>query len=304
MKKQILLPFIAAAAMLFPACSGDNDNSISSTDIPPTSSEEAALESSNANSETDGTSSEGGAVESSATVASSSSAAPTKYYGAELTGIKQFKYGRFEARMKMAAISGSVSSMFLYYDNSYKGGGEKWNEIDIEVLGNNSKGFQSNIITGTAESRITEEGKHPLEFDVREDYHLYGMIWTPEYVSWEIDSVEVRRVELGDTKGQIQHLSEGDTQSLRFNLWVSKDPKWTGAFTGENLPEKQYIDYVRVYSYDSTAKTFTLDWQDDFDGDVLNSNYWQNQNSWDMEGVTYRKQNLYVEDGKAVLVLD
>ncbi|MCQ2060839.1 MAG: family 16 glycosylhydrolase [Fibrobacter sp.] len=289
MKKQILLPFIAAAAMLFPACSGDNDNSISSTDIPPTSSEEAAPESSDANSGADGT---------------SSSSIKYSYYGAELTGIKQFKYGRFEARMKMAAISGSVSSMFLYYDNSWMGDGEKWNEIDIEVLGNNSKGFQSNIITGTAESRITEEGKHPLEFDVREDYHLYGMIWTPDTVIWEIDSIPVRKVSLGDTKGQIKHLSEGGTQSLRFNLWVSKDPKWTGKFTGEGLPEKQYIDYVRVYSYDTTAKTFTQEWQDDFDGEDLNPEYWQNQNSWDMEGVTYRRENLYVEDGKAVLVLD
>lgn len=289
MKKQILLPFIAAAAMLFPACSGDNDNSISSTDVPPTSSEEAAPESSDANSGADGT---------------SSSSIKYSYYGAELTGIKQFKYGRFEARMKMAAISGSVSSMFLYYDNSWMGKGEKWNEIDIEVLGNNSKGFQSNIITGTAESRITEEGKHPLEFDVREDYHLYGMIWTPDTVIWEIDSIPVRKVSLGDPKGQIKHLSEGGTQSLRFNLWVSKDPKWTGKFTGEGLPEKQYIDYVRVYSYDTTAKTFTQEWQDDFDGEDLNPEYWQNQNSWDMEGVTYRRENLYVEDGKAVLVLD
>ena len=44
---------------------------------------------------------------------------PTKkytFYGAELTGKEQFLYGRFEARMKMAATSGSVSSMFLNYD--------------------------------------------------------------------------------------------------------------------------------------------------------------------------------------------
>ena len=42
-----------------------------------------------------------------------------KYYGAELSGKDQFTYGRFEARMKMVSISGSVSSMFLYYDESW-----------------------------------------------------------------------------------------------------------------------------------------------------------------------------------------
>ena len=72
---------------------------------------------------------------------------PTKkysFYGAELTGLDQFKYGRFEARMKMAALSGTVSSMFVYYDNSWLKEDEPWNEIDIEWLGKDySVGFST-----------------------------------------------------------------------------------------------------------------------------------------------------------------
>ena len=44
------------------------------------------------------------------------------YSGAELYTSDTWMYGKFEARMKMAAGSGTVSSMFLYHNDSYLGG--------------------------------------------------------------------------------------------------------------------------------------------------------------------------------------
>lgn len=226
------------------------------------------------------------------------------YYGAELTGKDQFHYGRFEARMKMASISGSVSSMFLYYDDSYRKGDYVWNEIDIEVLGTNVGVWQSNLITresdevtGKKTNNITSEAKHQFGFDATADFHLYGMIWTPEYISWEIDSVEVRRDYVGEKKGQVEFMTE--EQSLRFNLWASKSVAWVGKFTGGELangPVAQYIDYVRVYKYDEATKTFTMDWQDDFDGDELDSEHWSAGN-WEMEHVMLNRDNVVVENG-------
>lgn len=223
------------------------------------------------------------------------------FFGAELTGLDQFKYGRFEARMKMAAVDGSVSSMFLYYDNSYLGNGEIWNEIDIEILGNKPEIFQANIITGTAEKQVSSETKPELNFDVREDFHLYGMVWTPEYVAWEIDSVEVRRDSIGLEKGQVEYLTKD--QSLRFNLWASKSAAWVGKFTGIGLPVEQLIDYVRTYSYNEETKGFDLLWQDDFDGASLDPTRWAKGN-WEMEKVEYRPQNIKLRDGYVRLILD
>ncbi len=116
-----------------------------------------------------------------------------KYYGAELYSKESFKYGRFEAKMKMACAPGTISSMFLYYNNSDKGGTYQWNELDIEVLGKNTKAFQSNIITGKKNAQVTTEKIHSLPFAVNDDYHVYVMEWTPEYVLWSIDGVEMRR---------------------------------------------------------------------------------------------------------------
>ncbi len=115
------------------------------------------------------------------------------YYGAELYSKETFKYGRFEAKMKMACAPGCISSMFLYYNNSDKGGTYQWNELDIEVLGKNTKAFQSNIITGKKNAQVTTEKIHSLPFAVNDGYHVYVMEWTPDYVSWSIDDVEMRR---------------------------------------------------------------------------------------------------------------
>ena len=124
-------------------------------------------------------------------------AADQPYSGAELlthgsNGL--FKYGRFEARMQMASSPGTVSSMFLNYDNSYMGGGEPWEEIDIEVLGKNDARFQSNILSNSKEDQYSSEGFHDVvNPKANAGYHTYTIVWTPEYVSWELDGTEVRR---------------------------------------------------------------------------------------------------------------
>ena len=233
------------------------------------------------------------------------------FYGAELTGLDLFKYGRFEARMKMASISGSVSSMFLNYDNSWMKEYEPWNEIDIEILGKDPSKWQSNIITREGEPSIkkntSSEVIHPFAFDATKEFHLYAIIWTPEYVAWEIDSVEVRRDTLGMSRGthadadQVKFLTE--KESLRFNLWASKTPSWTGKFTGIGLPIEQQIDYVRVYTYDEATKGFTLKWQDDFDGEDIDPQRWT-VGDWEMENVMYRSQNIKVQNGVCRIIMD
>lgn len=233
------------------------------------------------------------------------------FYGAELTGKEKFHYGRFEARMKMAATGGTVSSMFLYYNESYLKKEEPWNEIDIEILGKDPTKWQSNIITREGDPSISKtttfEVIHSFDYDATNEFHLYAIIWTPEYIAWEVDSVEVRRDTLGMSRGthadgdQVKFMTE--EQTLRFNLWASNTASWTGKWTPENLPIEQHIDYVRAYAYNEGTKDFTLSWQDDFDGDALDRTRWSAGN-WDMERVKYRNLNIRVENGYAKLRLD
>ena len=322
--KKMILPLLAVA--FWTACSDSNTDvnfvapptgavsSSSEAIAPPMSSDAVVPASSDAVVPTSSSEALPPPPQSSAGVATLTEINPNlsyTFYGAELTGKDQFKYGRFEARMKMAAISGSVSSMFLYYDDSWEKEAKPWNEIDIEVLGKDFTTWQSNIITREGDPSIkkttSSEAKHPFGFNATAKFHLFAIVWTPEYVSWEIDSVEVRRDTLGLSRGshadadQVKFLTEN--QSLRFNLWASKTPSWTGKFSGIGLPVEQHIDYVRVYSYDEATKTFTKLWQDDFEGSELDATHWQ-AGDWEMENVWYRDKNIKVENGVCKLIMD
>ena len=222
-----------------------------------------------------------------------------KYYGAELYSNETYKYGRFEARMKMAYAPGCISSMFLYYNYSYKGGSYPWNEIDIEVIGKDSTNFQSNIITGNASSKITSETVHKLKTPANTEYHTYVMEWTPDTVRWLVDGDTIRVVSVtNDPKGQVDTLVR--QESLRFNLWASKSTGWVGYFSKAILPIAQYIDYVKVYNYNTDTKTFTERWTDDFDS--FNSARWS-KGDWQMEWVMEATKNVTIEDGNLVMRL-
>lgn len=228
------------------------------------------------------------------------------YSGAELYTRDTQMYGKYEARMYMAAGSGIVSSMFLYHNDSYLGGDEPWVEVDIEILGKAPASFQSNIITGTADSKKTSEKHHALSPAANEGYHTYGMEWTPTYVSWIIDGVTVRKTmtDSNDTKGQVAALIR--EQGLRFNLWSSESEGWVGAFDESILPVHQYIDWVKVYSYTPGAgengSDFTLAWTDDFN--EFDDSRWAT-GDWTFDGnrVTMSPDNVSIADGHLVLSL-
>ena len=228
------------------------------------------------------------------------------YSGAELYSRNSFMYGKFEARMQMAAGSALVGSMFLYYDDSWEGQGKPWVEIDMEVLGKSPESFQSNIISGSLERKITSESHHQMPVPANQAYHTYGMEWTPEYVAWFLDGVEVRRNQVGqsDPKNQVNTLTEA--QSLRFNLWSSEVPAWVGPWDEGILPVHQFINWVKVYDYTPgqgpDGSDFTLNWTDDFD--TFDASRWGKGNwTFDENRVDMHPENVQVQDGILVISL-
>lgn len=222
------------------------------------------------------------------------------YSGAELYMLNEVQYGKFEARMQMAAVSGTVSSMFLYQNGSEIADGRPWVEVDIEVLGKNPGSFQSNIITGKAGAQKTSEKHHSVNPATTQAFHTYGLEWTPNYVRWTVDGVEVRKTE----GGQATELT--GTQGLRFNLWSSEDPGWVGQFNPNDLPIFQFINWVKVYKYTpgrgENGSDFTLDWTDNFD--TFDGSRW-GKGDWTFDGnrVDLTDKNIYSKDGMLILAL-
>ena len=105
-----------------------------------------------------------GALAVAATVAALTTNVSAKdFSGAELYTLQEVQYGKFEARMKMAAASGTVSSMFLYQNGSEIADGRPWVEVDIEVLGKNPGSFQSNR---RPVNSITRSVRRPIRLSI------------------------------------------------------------------------------------------------------------------------------------------
>ena len=247
------------------------------------------------------------------------------YSGAELYTNETWMYGKFEARMQMAAGSGTVSSMFLYHNDSYLGGNEPWVEVDIEILGKNPSSFQSNIITGYGPGdgqpnrKITSEKHHAINPASNQSFHTYGMEWTPDYVAWTLDGQVVRKTVKGQESGcktenggqqqsycsQVQDLGK-KPQGLRFNLWSHEDAGWVGAWNDNILPVYQFINWVKVYEYKpgqgDNGSDFKLQWTDDFK--TFDTNRWS-KGDWTFDGnrVDISPNNIYAKDGMVIIAL-
>lgn len=221
--------------------------------------------------------------------------------GAELFSNESVRYGKWEFRMMAGAKSGTVSSFFTYYNDSYVGGTEPWREIDIEVLGQNPEAFQSNLITGKLTAKKTSEQVHSTA-NLSTGYHNFVLEWTPDSIVWRVDGEKVRKTATGT---QVTDLRDQD-QSYRMNLWASSDPAWVGDFSLASLPVYQVVNWMAYSAYTPgkgvNGSNFTETWVDDFT--KFDAGRWAKGN-WGFDGnlATFNTKNLVAVDGYLVLAL-
>ena len=218
------------------------------------------------------------------------------YKGAEYRTKQSFLYGRFETRMKANGREGMLSSFFTYND-TYPA--TAWNEIDIEILGRYSDDVQFNTITPGSTNHASHQF---VSFNPALDFHEYGFEWTPNYVAWFVDSVEVYR----QTGPHIATLNI--SQKLMMNVWIPSSEAWAGKWNDAVLPAFAYYDWVRYASYTpgvgtiGTNKNFTPQWIDNFDS--WDTTRWDKaSHTWNENMCDFVYDNAFFQDGKLVLCL-
>ncbi len=229
--------------------------------------------------------------------------AQTTLNGGELFSLEKVRFGKWEIRMQLAAVPGSVSSFFTYYDESYLGAPEPWREIDIEALGNKPKGFQSNLITGTASSKVTSEEFHVTEGDLTKEFHTYVLEWTPDSVVYRMDGKLLRKDLKSDP--QVADLADKD-QSYRMNLWASTAVGWVGAMDPSKLPIAQTVNWMAYSRYTPGqgpgGSDFTQAWIDDFN--TLNTQRWSRGDWTFAENMAdFTPSNITVSGGYLMIIL-
>ncbi len=181
---------------------------------------------------------------------------------AELYTSAGYRYGRYEARIQFPQPDGVVGSYFLWKNGS-EVSGTYWNELDFEKI-RAECALQLNAIYGLPQANHSNMATGVS--GTCTGYHLYTYEWTPTYISWQVDGVELRR----DTGASAQAFADNATNGmqLRINIWPG-DTSFGGTFSESSLPVYQFVSWAQYSNYTPGAGDdggdFTLRWRETFD---------------------------------------
>jgi endo-1,3-1,4-beta-glycanase ExoK len=175
------------------------------------------------------------------TVQKSEPGAPKPYKNAEMRSKPTYKYGYFEVRMRVPRGSGLITGFFTF---SLGEGPRKWQELDVEILGRDTRKVEMNI----HHSGKTDTRTLPLGFDAADGFHTYGIEWRRDRVLWYMDGKLIH-----STRGNKGAPIPTAPQQIYLSLWNSErlwgwaggmDPKDPGPWT----MTVQCIAYAQKYA--------------------------------------------------------
>jgi len=172
-----------------------------------------------------------------------------KYTSARLLSKNKgdWKYGRIEARANLPAGTGMWPAIWMLPTHWKYGGWPHSGEIDImENVGYWPDSALSSIHTGAYNHSInTQKTKGVNRSDLTTAFHVYGIEWTSETVSFYIDDL-VYHVFKNEKSG-----SEAWPFDQEFHLLlnVAVGGNWGGKYGVDDgiFPQRMEVDYVRVY---------------------------------------------------------
>ncbi len=211
----------------------------------------------------------------------------------EILTNESFRYGAFEARMKGSLGSGAISAFYLLKDGSWEPG-QEWQELDFEILGKEANLLQSQVMLPGA-PRTESNVFHRTEKTLSKDFNVYRMEWTPDSLSFYFNGELLRKETDPDTYAKFLDPKRVEDMRLRFSLWVGFS-NWSGILNPEAQPTPFYVDWVKVYSYESKSQSFALSWEDQFDS--LDASRW-NKAQWTFEYAVndFTAEQVSIEDG-------
>lgn len=155
------------------------------------------------------------------------------------------QYGYFETRYKMPSCGGGGHVAWwmigTQYDAREDGTGSKQNaEIDVTETFLSAPNLQNPKVHAWSDEDMFEWVQEvPLEGDFVNEWHTYGMEWTPEYLAFFVDGVEIARTNQSPQYEMCILLSMYTNNDETSNYWSGID---NGVY-----PKVWEIDYFRVY---------------------------------------------------------
>ena len=168
--------------------------------------------------------------------------APDGYHTFTSAAVKSTRtvlYGYFEARCKPMASRGS--SAFWFYNSRDP---KWWTEIDVFEIGGGAPKHKRTLHmmnvhvfrTPTEKRHWSKAGTYTAPADLADDYHVYGLEWDKDRITFYFDGAAVRIL-----KNTHWH------QPLHLNFDSETMPNWFGLPDKKNLPSAFSIEYIRAW---------------------------------------------------------
>ncbi|PJJ54916.1 carbohydrate-binding protein [Hymenobacter chitinivorans] len=165
-------------------------------------------------------------------------------------GLKQFTFGKIEARMKLPLGQGLWPAFWMLGANIGSVGWPACGEIDVMEHIN-----AENKVYGTVHWDSNGHAEYGGNIITSPDaYHVYSVEWEPTYIRWFVDGVKYHEINITGGTGSTEEFQR--PFFLLLNLAVAGN--WPGQTVDESkLPATMFVDYVRVYQKTSTPPPTT-----------------------------------------------
>ena len=155
-------------------------------------------------------------------------------------GIYNLTYGKVEARMMLPQGEGMWPAFWMLGDDIDSKGWPECGEIDImEYIGKTPNNIYGSLHGPGYDFSVSETC-----VSLSNDYHVYGVEWNEEQISWYFDDVTysvVTRAEVGNNEWVFD-------KGFYILLNLAVGGNWPGPPDNSTVfPQMFYIDYVRVY---------------------------------------------------------
>ncbi|MFL0166715.1 carbohydrate-binding protein [Candidatus Clostridium helianthi] len=164
-------------------------------------------------------------------------------------GLKNWTYGKVEARMKLPAGQGVWPAFWMLGENISQVSWPKCGEIDIMEHINN----ESAIIhwDSTDNNTHAQYGAASPNIDVTQ-YHVYSIEWDASSIKWFVDGTQYLEANIANNINGTEAFHK--PFFILFNLAIGGN--WPGNPDGSTpFPAKMYVDYVRVYQHGDNNPT-------------------------------------------------
>ena len=178
------------------------------------------------------------------------------YSSAAVQAKTDVRYGYFE--IKARPMDSAASSAFWFSGGAKDmQGGQYGNEIDVFEIGGKAVKYEHRYGMNAHVFQTPEDGKKHWNsggtwvapFRLADDFHVYGLEWTPKVLNYYVDGILVRT--LKNTHWHTPLALDFDSEAMFSWLGVPKD---------EDLPSTFSIEYVRAWKNDETD----ADWREDY----------------------------------------